>query len=140
MLLPGTLFAAFLAGGWLYCLTDAALTPDGEFTGWPKRRWIALIAVTFTAGAIAWAVARRRRRQASRRPAPAFDHLLLASLGDENLTWYPYPPAAGTPEAALARHPASRSRLTAGRAPLGPDDDPEFLRQLTRRIRGDQAE
>jgi hypothetical protein len=139
MLLPGTLFAAFLVGSWLYCLTDAALTPGGEFTGWPKRRWIALIAVTFTVGAIAWTVARRRRR-ASRRPVPAFDHLLLASLGDENLTWYSYPPADGTPEAALARHPASRSRLAGGQVPLGPDDDPEFLRQLTQRIRGEQAE
>jgi len=43
-----------------------------------------------------------------------------------------------TAEAALARHPASQARRAAGpvqATPRGPDDDPEFLRQLTERIR-----
>jgi hypothetical protein len=41
------------------------------------------------------------------------------------------------PASALARHPAGRSRAAARPAPIGPDDDPEFLRQLARRIHGD---
>jgi hypothetical protein len=43
-----------------------------------------------------------------------------------------------TAEAALARHPASQARRATGpgqAVPLGPDDDPEFLRQLSERIR-----
>ena len=72
MLLSGVLFILFLAGCWLYCLTDAALTPA---------------------------------------------------------------------VAALARHPASQAKRAADPAravPLGPDDDPEFLRQLSDRIRRDR--
>ncbi len=40
MLLSGVLFVLFLAGCWLYCLTDAALTPAEEFPGWRKRTWL----------------------------------------------------------------------------------------------------
>jgi hypothetical protein len=136
MLLPGTLFALFLAGCWLYCLADAALLPAGEYAGWPKRTWVAVIAATFILGAAAWVIARRRAR-ASGWPATAFDHLMLASLSDANVTWYPHAPTAGSAEAALARHPAGRSRVAGVRVPRGPDDDPEFLRQLARRIQGD---
>src|ERR1700722_19254554 len=75
MLLSGVLFVLFLAGCWLYCLTDAALTPAEEFPGWRKRTWIAVIAVTLIAGARARAAPRRNRGGepvAARRHAP--DH------------------------------------------------------------------
>ena len=35
MLLAGALFALFMMGFWLYCLTDAVLTPPGECRGMP---------------------------------------------------------------------------------------------------------
>ena len=74
MLLSGVLFVLFLAGCWLYCLTDAALTPADEFPGWRKQTWIVVIAVTLIAGAIAWVIARRNWRAqpvaAGRRHAP----------------------------------------------------------------------
>jgi hypothetical protein len=113
MFLSGVLFVLFLAGCWLYCLTDAALTPASGFPGLRKPVWIAVIALTFIVGAVAWAIARyltRRRRAVN---------LFLASE-------------------ALARHPASRSRQADSSyrpLPAGPDDDPEFLRQLAERIR-----
>jgi hypothetical protein len=44
--------------------------------------------------------------------------------------------AAGRP-AGAARHPAGRSAAVRPPAPKGPDDDPEFLRSLDRRIRGE---
>ncbi len=109
----GVLFVAFLAGCWLYCLTDAALTPAAEFRALRKPAWIALIAVTFVLGAIAWVIARHRRR-----PARAL-HLFLAAE-------------------AVARHPASRARQADPYYrpyPAGPDDDPEFLQMLAERIR-----
>jgi hypothetical protein len=136
MLLSGVLFALFLAGCWLYCLTEAARTPAGEYTGWSKRSWIVIIAVTFIAGAIAWLTARKLAR-ARRWPSATVDHLALASPGDANVRWYEYRPMTSGADAALGRHPAGRSRMAGRLAPKGPDDDPEFLRELARRIHGD---
>jgi hypothetical protein len=131
MFLSGVLFILFLAGCWLYCLTDAALTPATEFPGLRKPVWVAVIAVTFIFGAIAWVIARKwwrvrywplapaARSRAAGRHYPAADAFLAAE--------------------ALARHPATRSKNMPGPAvPIGPDDDPEFLRELTERIRGEQ--
>lgn len=113
MFLSAVLFALFLAGCWLYCLTDAALTPAAEFPGLPKPVWIAVIVLTFILGAIAWYITRKLWR----------------------IRYWPASPAG--PADALARHPASRSRNTPRRtAPIGPDDDPEFLRMLDRLISG----
>lgn len=114
MFLSGVLFVLFLAGCWLYCLTDAALTPSSAFPGLRKQVWIAIISVTFILGAVAWVIARYRSRSTR-----AVDSFLAAE--------------------ARARHPASRSRLAdpSFRAlPVGPDDDPEFLLSLDRFISG----
>jgi hypothetical protein len=114
MFLPAVLFVLFLAGCWLYCLTDAALTPATEFPGLRKPVWIAVIAVTFILGAIAWVISRKLWR----------------------IRYWPAPDGYGAAEAP-ARHPASRSRNVPGRTvPIGPDDDPEFLRMLDRLISG----
>ena len=59
MLLSGALFALLMTGFWLYCLTDAILTPAAEFRGMPKPAWIVVITVTFIGGAIAWLILRR---------------------------------------------------------------------------------
>lgn len=136
MFLSGALFIIFLAGCWLLCLTDVATTPAVEFPGVSKRAWIAIIAVTFVAGAIAWYLTRPRRR---RRAWPR----ILASYstyGDYDSAGY-YRGRPMTAETALARHPASKARRTDGpvqATPVGPDDDPEFLRQLSERIRRNQ--
>src|SRR5712671_3032163 len=58
MLLSGALFALFMMGFWLYCLTDAILTPAAECRGMSKPAWIAVISVTFIGGAIAWLIVR----------------------------------------------------------------------------------
>jgi hypothetical protein len=113
MFLSGVLFVLFLAGCWLYCLTDAALTPASEFPGLRKQAWIAVIFVTFILGAMAWAIARYLNRSTR-----AVDLFMAAE--------------------AVARHPASRARQadpSFRHFPIGPDDDPEFLRQLAERIR-----
>ena len=58
MLLSGALFALFMMGFWLYCLTDAVLTPAAECRGMSKPAWIAVITVTFIGGAVAWLIVR----------------------------------------------------------------------------------
>jgi len=137
MLLSGVLFVLFLAGCWLYCLTDAALTPAEEFPGWQKRTWLVVIAVTLIAGAIAWLIARRHWR-AGQWP-PAATHLIIVDHDNPNVVWLsPWTPESAA-DAAQARHPSSRT-LRPERSdwipPKGPDDDPEFLRQLAERIHG----
>ena len=73
MLLSGALFALFMTGFWLYCLTDAILTPAPECRGLSKPAWIAVIAVTFIAGALAWLIVRRPVHD-SARSMPGLDH------------------------------------------------------------------
>jgi len=68
MLLVGALFALFIAGFWVYCLTDVALTPGSECRGLPKGAWLVIVAGTFVAGGIAWLAVRRRVRAG---PTPA---------------------------------------------------------------------
>ncbi len=114
MFLAGTLVTLLLAGCWLYCLTDAALTPRPEFPGLRKRTWVVFIALAFALGAVAWLLTRpARRRQRGRRT--------------------PSGPGARPPKPGQARA-AARSR-SGPTGPVGPDDDPEFLQRLDRVIR-----
>jgi hypothetical protein len=135
MFLSGVLFILFLAGCWLYCLTDAVRTPAAEFPGLPKRGWIVIIALTFILGAIAWYLTRTRRR-ARRWPQTLASHLTTGNYYDDAGLRQGRPMTAA--EVAFARHPASQAWRAEGPAkpmPIGPDDDPEFLHQLSERIR-----
>jgi hypothetical protein len=134
MLLSGVLFALFMTGIWLYCLTDAILTPVREFRGLSKPAWIAVIAVTFLAGALAWLIARRPLR-ASYRTIALARHRGRAGFDDEG---YLVSSRWTGADDAVARHPAGRAMVGDPLAvPRGPDDDPEFLRTLSRAIDGD---
>jgi hypothetical protein len=132
MLLSGALFALFMTGFWLYCLTDAILTPAPECRGLSKSAWVVIIAVTFIGGAIAWLIVRQPARGARPLPpAPIQDPDSSDDAGFLSGLWT-------AEDDAVARHPAGRAR-TAGAAsavPKGPDDDPGFLRALDRVIRG----
>ena len=139
MLLSGALLALFMMGFWLYCLTDAILTPAAECRGMTKPAWIAVITLTFIGGAIAWLIVREPvvREPAVREP-PRSPAASLASA--------PHPDDPGDryfrsgrwtdADDAVARHPAGRARTPGATAPRGPDDDPAFLRALDRAIRG----
>ena len=135
MLLSGALFALFMTGFWLYCLTDAILTPAPEYRGLPKPGWVAIIAVTFIGGAIAWLIVRPRVRDASTRPTTPMPRLEADSSADDG----PFRGERWTAaDDAVARHPAGRAMAAdaVGATPKGPDDDPDFLRALDRAIRG----
>ena len=129
MLLSAALLALFMMGFWLYCLTDAILTPAEECRGMSKSAWIAVIAVTFIGGAVAWLVVREplRGTAASLVSAPHPD-----DAGDRYFRSGRWTDA----DDAVARHPAGRARIPGATVPRGPDDDPEFLRALDRAIRG----
>ena len=136
MLLSVALFTLFMTGFWLYCLTDAILTPASEFRSMPKPAWIVVITVTFIGGAIAWLIVRQPARNSSAplAPMPRWDPDGLDDLGDDYFQTARWTDA----DDAVARHPAGRARVadTGRAAPKGPDDDPEFLRALDRAIHG----
>ena len=126
MLLSGALFALFMTGFWLYCLTDAVLTPARDCPGLSKRAWVAVIVVTFIGGAFAWLIARRPARDSARVVTP-MPYWHEHEAGNEVWT---------DADDAAARHPAGRGKVTDHpAAQKGPDDDPEFLRALGQTIR-----
>ena len=129
MLLAGALFALFMMGFWLYCLTDAILTPASEFRGMPKPAWIAVITLTFIGGAVAWLIVREPLR------SPAAPLESVPHLDDPGNRYFRRARWTDADD-AVARHPAGRARASASTVPAGPDDDPEFLRALDRAIRG----
>jgi hypothetical protein len=130
MVLSGALLALFMTGFWLYCLTDAILTPAADCRGLGKPGWVALIAVTFIAGAFAWLIVRRPVRDPARMPAPRWDPEGSEGEGEAgSLTWT-------AADDAVARHPAGRGKVADRHAaPKGPDDDREFLAVLEQAIR-----
>jgi len=136
MLLSGALLALFMTGFWLYCLTDAVLTPASECRGMSKSAWIVVITVTFIGGAIAWLIVRQRVRSSSGMlaPMPRWDPDRAGDLGADYFRTERWTDE----DEAVARHSAGRARVadTGRSAPKGPDDDPEFLRALDRAIRG----
>ena len=145
MLLPGALFALFMMGFWLYCLTDAILTPAPECRGLSKPAWITVIALTFIGGAIAWLIVREPLRNpagtaVTGRPA-RWDPDAPGDPGDPDSGYFRSQRWTAADD-AVARHPAGRSRgagtgpRNGHGVPKGPDDDPEFLRALGRAIRG----
>jgi len=132
MLLSGALLALFVTGFWLYCLTDAILTPAADCRGLRKQGWVALIGVTFLVGALAWVIVRRPVRDAARVPAPRWD---LDDSDDQDAADNPSLNWTDADDAA-ARHPAGRAKVTdPDAAPKGPDDDLEFLSALDQVIR-----
>ena len=133
MLLSGALFALFMMGFWLYCLTDAILTPAAECRGLRKSTWIAVISATLIGGAVAWLIVRRPARDSSVPLMP----LARGDYSGADEDRHAKSPQGTDADDALARHPAGRARVTdaAQAAPKGPDDDTEFLRELARVIR-----
>jgi hypothetical protein len=137
MLLSGALFALFLAGFWLYCLTDAVLTPVAEYRGLSKPAWIAVIVVTFVLGAVAWLVARRWIRAAATSadvtpwgPRDVADGGYVRAAG-----FWSFDDAVLSAQAGRAWLADSGRPVTPPPTPIGPDDDPEFLQALEQAIR-----
>jgi hypothetical protein len=121
MLVLGAFVAMLTIGVWLYGLIEVFLTSGSDCRYLPKSAWLAIVALTFVFGAIAWLFLGRSPtvspQWSRRRPDPSLDHF---RRGRTDLR------AAAQ---ARGRHPAGRAR------PNGPDDDPDFLRKLDYLIR-----
>jgi hypothetical protein len=140
MPLPAVLLALFTAGFWVPCLVDVARTPRHEFQRLTKGTWLLLVAAFWVFGAVAWLLI---GRPAWRWREPSLWRAQARRTGPG-------------PQEAFRRHPAGRGmelgyeRIAADgldrEAPVrrtrmaGPDDDPEFLLELDRRIREDRED
>jgi hypothetical protein len=131
MLLVGALFVLVTIGLVVPCLIDVAVTPDCEVRGMTKPWWVLSLVFLSALGATAWLVAGRPRRRT------------------RAYRLEPYGAGYFGPEDAMRRHPAGQVTLLGDDNPsgrtlragvpartVGPDDDPEFLEELARRIRG----
>lgn len=99
---------------WLYCLLDAVTTPGSAVRTFPKAGWVAIIAVFFVFGALAWLWLGRPAQE--------------VADGDAG--------GPGTPPAEPPKQPGPGwppAPPPGHGGPVGPDDDPEFLRRLGRR-------
>jgi hypothetical protein len=137
MLLAAVLFGLVTVGFVVPCLIDVAVTPRYDVRSLTKPAWAAIIVFFSVFGATAWLVAGRP----DRRSRVAFPQNLLDG-------------PSFSQQDALRRHPAGRAMdpgievpgrgaLRAPEAtpqPMGPDDDEEFLQELTRRIRDAREE
>jgi Phospholipase_D-nuclease N-terminal len=135
MLLAVVLFGLVTVGFVVPCLIDVAVTPSTEIRSLSKPVWILLIAAFSVFGATAWLAAGRPDRRRRTRLLPRYLEG-APSMGQQD---------------ALRRHPAGRAMdpgLDGGadadgyhsgplsRGPIGPDDDPEFMEELARRVQG----
>jgi hypothetical protein len=137
MLPLDVLLVLFAAGVWVYGLIDVMVTPQSELRSLTTMSWAVLVTVLPVIGAVAWLLGGRPARGWRAPMAPR--HLAGSSrIG---------------PQEAIRRHPSGRSSepgpaaqpqgqplcpAADGNRPIGPDDDPEFLRELDRRLRGSQ--
>jgi hypothetical protein len=129
MWLACALIILLTVGFVLPCMLDVTTTADSEFMVFSKGTWLLIVGAFWVFGAVAWLAVGRPHRLGLRRR--------LSS---------PYPAGGYGPADALLRHPAAQaatsySELVSGAdlvmapRPLGPDDDPDFLLELDRRIR-----
>ena len=140
MPLPAVLFALLAAGFCVPCLVDVAITPRHELRRLTKGTWLLLIAAFWVFGAVAWLLIGRPARR-WREPSMRRNRARHAGPGQQEAL-------RRQQQEALRRHPAGRATEldydgnAAGWQPpvrppelAGPDDDPEFLLELGRRIR-----
>jgi hypothetical protein len=136
MLLAVVLFGLVTVGFVVPCLIDVAVTPAGELRSLTKPAWVLLIVFLSAFGATAWLAAGRPDRRGRAVPR----HLEDAPFFGPQDALRRHPAGRGMDTGigrpGLAAHPASSVPVR----PMGPDDDPEFLQELARRIeRGREA-
>ncbi len=111
-----TSLSAFLLT--LYCLLDVALSPAGSVRNMPRAFWVLVVLFVPLIGAVAWLFAGR----------PVGSGLSPGGPGSAGESGARSPgPADESPRGSAAGVPRT--------PPLGPEDDPEFVRRLEDELR-----
>ncbi|GAA4589519.1 hypothetical protein GCM10023194_43960 [Planotetraspora phitsanulokensis] len=106
--MPSVIIGLALLAFWLYCLFDVITSPEQEVRRLPKILWVIIVVLLASLGGLLWLMLGRPRIGDT---VPGARHV----YGPQS---YGMPPSQPRAE-----------------APKGPDDDPEFLRHLERRLR-----
>jgi hypothetical protein len=116
---------------WIYVIMDIISTPADDVRFLPKLLWLLFVVLFALAAALLWLLMGRPRRVPADGGPDLRDEPYSATSGQSARD-------IGTPRPdgpdVLGRWVRAR-RGNAGRPPLAPDDDPEFLRELSDRIR-----
>lgn len=116
---------------WVYALFDALSAPARECRYLPKLLWVLLILALLHIGAVMWLVLGRPR--APRGEAPAEAPQAPPAPSED-------PGIPDTPGLGVEDLSGFGGSAPTGTAPRGPDDDPDFLRGLDRRINPDRGD
>lgn len=103
---------------WVYAFFDALTTPGQETRNLPKVLWMVVIVLFFPVGAVLWLFLGRPRRSTPVQGGAPAQGEVDRSTDDLD--------------------PSDFAKPSDSPHPLGPDDDPEFLRRLNRRIDPDE--
>ncbi|GIF03697.1 PLD nuclease N-terminal domain-containing protein [Actinoplanes siamensis] len=97
-------------------LIDCLGTEPGRVRHFPRNAWLVLIAACPVAGAVAWFRAGRAGATGASGSSPAAT-------------------SAGRAQGNAGRARTGRAGAASGAAPIGPEDDPEFVRMLAETLR-----
>ena len=124
MLVVGVIFALVTVGFVIPCVIDIAMTPDYYFDLPSKQTWLIVGVAFWVFGAAAWLLVGRRE-------------VRMRRLWDDVSGGWVQAPQQHPSARARADYPFGRQRQAAVAAArfVAPDDNPDFLMELDRRIR-----
>jgi len=131
MLLPSAIFALLTVGFVIPCVIDIAMTPGNHFDVPSKKTWLVVALVFWVFGAATWLFIGRRDTRMRAACDEVSDGLMF---GDEGGLWSSRGRATGLRDRASVRRQERREMVTSASF-VAPDDNPDFLRELDRRIR-----
>jgi hypothetical protein len=131
MVLACLIFALFTVGLVVPCVIDIMTTPPWAIRTLSQPAWLLIVIGLSVFGCTGWLILGRPRHRPRRVPLLPRGATAGMAIG---------------PAEALRRHPAGRAMAmdldrdrdddrSRPRRPMGPDDDPEFLLELERRLR-----
>ncbi len=130
MLLPCVIFALLTVGLVVPCVIDIAMTPGHHFDLPSKQIWLIVVVAFWVFGAVAWLLIGRR------------DVRMHRLWDDVTGSWVPnhgqgrHPAGrGGGPDYPFAGARRGRQAAMARMRFVAPDDNPEFLLELERRLR-----
>lgn len=131
----GLALTFLIIGVWVFSVIDVIGTPADAVKVVPKPIWLIVLIVFFFLGSVCWFLFGRPRvahgYDGYERRA-ASDHPAFGGRGP----WGTERAAGGRTRPGVSRTGMRRQAVR----PVGPDDDPEFLRELANRIRGGEPE
>lgn len=136
----GLALTFLIIGVWVFAIIDIIGTPSDSVRVLPKPIWLLAVVLFAFVGAVAWMLFGRPSVTGGyggydgygRRPSS--DHPAFGGRG-------PWGAQRRTGSGDQLRPGISRAGMRRQTTrPVGPDDDPEFLRELSNRIRGEDGE